>query len=75
MDESAPFKNIIEADYNDVSDISAPPMDLSVIEKRLILNLYEEPWKFIKDVWLVFENAWLFNKESSKVYQYCSKAN
>lgn len=72
MEEAVPFKTSVESADTNV-DLSVPPTDLSDVEKRLTLNLYVEPWKFVSDVWMLFENAWLYNKKSSKVYQYCSK--
>lgn len=74
MEESVPFKTMTETDSS-VVDVSVSPADLSEVEKRLVLNLYEEPWKLVRDVWMIFENTWLYNKESSKVYLYCSKVN
>ena len=29
--------------------------------------------QFCKDVWLMFDNAWLYNKKTSRVYKYCTK--
>ena len=29
--------------------------------------------QFCKDVWLMFDNAWFYNKETSWVYEYCTK--
>lgn len=25
------------------------------------------------DIWLMFNNAWLYNRKTSRVYKYCSK--
>ena len=29
--------------------------------------------QFCKDMWLMFENAWLYNKKTSRVYKFCTK--
>ena len=35
--------------------------------------VYSLPVQFCKDMWLTFDNAWLYNKKTSRVYKYCSK--
>ncbi|KAG9340446.1 hypothetical protein JZ751_021559 [Albula glossodonta] len=32
-----------------------------------------EPWQYVDDIWLMFNNAWLYNRKTSRVYKYCSK--
>lgn len=49
------------------------PMDLGTIKSKLKSGAYLEPWAYIEDVWLMFENAWLFNGPRSTIYRYCSK--
>ena len=29
--------------------------------------------QFCKDMWLMFDNAWIYNKKTSRVYKYCTK--
>lgn len=48
-------------------------MDLSTIKDNLNAGQYKDPWDFCDDMWLMFENAWLYNRKNSKVYKYCTK--
>lgn len=48
-------------------------MDLSTIKKRLECGMYSDPWEYVEDVWLMFDNAWLYNRKTSRVYRYCTK--
>ncbi|KAM4535424.1 histone acetyltransferase p300 isoform 2-T2 [Fundulus diaphanus] len=57
----------------DYFDIVKNPMDLSTIKRKLDTGQYEEPWQYIEDIWLMFNNAWLYNRKTSRVYKYCSK--
>lgn len=34
---------------------------------------YQDPWQYVDDIWLMFNNAWLYNRKTSRVYKYCSK--
>lgn len=50
------------------------PMDLSTIYKKLCEDFkYSNPQEFVDDMWLMFNNAWLYNKKTSKVYKNCTK--
>ena len=33
------------------------------------------PSQYCDDVWLMFENAWLYNRKTSRVYKYCTKVS
>ncbi|XP_067945482.1 histone acetyltransferase p300-like [Watersipora subatra] len=57
----------------DYFDIIKKPMDLSTIRNKLDDGIYKCPWDFVNDVWLMFENAWMYNKKSSKVHKVCTK--
>ena len=57
----------------DYHDIVKRPMDLGTIRKKLDSGQYKDPWEYADDVWLVFDNAWLYNRKNSRVYKYCSK--
>uniref|UniRef100_A0A1A8LDQ4 histone acetyltransferase n=1 Tax=Nothobranchius pienaari TaxID=704102 RepID=A0A1A8LDQ4_9TELE len=57
----------------DYFDIVKNPMDLSTIKRKLDTGQYEDPWQYIEDIWLMFNNAWLYNRKTSRVYKYCSK--
>lgn len=48
-------------------------MDLGTIEKKLKKGDYSDPWEYVDDVWLMFDNAWLYNRKTSRVYRYCTK--
>ena len=37
------------------------------------MGTYRDPWEFVNDVFLMFENAWVYNRKTSRVYRYCSK--
>ena len=50
-------------------------MDLSSIRNKLDSGSYKDPWEYVDDVWLMFDNAWLYNRKTSRVYKYCSKVN
>ena len=48
-------------------------MDMSEIKLKLETGSYTDPWEFVDDVWLMFENAWIYNRKTSRVYKYCTK--
>ena len=48
-------------------------MDLATIRKKLDNGAYSDPWEYVDDVWLMFDNAWLYNRKTSRVYRYCTK--
>jgi len=50
-------------------------MDLSLMKKKLDEGLYNDPWEFVDDMWLMFNNAWLYNRKTSKVYKFCTKVS
>lgn len=64
------FVNYFSQDY---FDIVKNPMDLSTIKRKLDTGQYQEPWQYVDDIWLMFNNAWLYNRKTSRVYKYCSK--
>jgi len=57
----------------DYFEIVKSPMDLSLIKRKLDTGQYTDPWQYVDDVWLMFDNAWLYNRKSSKVHKNCSK--
>jgi len=59
--------------FQDYFDIVKNPMDLSTIKRKLDTGQYQEPWQYVDDIWLMFNNAWLYNRKTSRVYKYCSK--
>uniref|UniRef100_A0A672T2D8 histone acetyltransferase n=1 Tax=Sinocyclocheilus grahami TaxID=75366 RepID=A0A672T2D8_SINGR len=74
--ESLPFRQPVDPQLlgiPDYFDIVKNPMDLSTIKRKLDTGQYQEPWQYVDDVWLMFNNAWLYNRKTSRVYKYCSK--
>uniref|UniRef100_A0A452T437 histone acetyltransferase n=1 Tax=Ursus maritimus TaxID=29073 RepID=A0A452T437_URSMA len=81
--ESLPFRQPVDPQllgipvtyfvFKDYFDIVKNPMDLSTIKRKLDTGQYQEPWQYVDDVWLMFNNAWLYNRKTSRVYKFCSK--
>ena len=74
--ESIPFRapvDPITLGIPDYLDIVKKPMDLGTIENKLRKGKYSDPWEYVNDVWLMFDNAWLYNRNTSRVYRYCTK--
>ncbi|CAL1261496.1 unnamed protein product [Larinioides sclopetarius] len=74
--ESLPFRRPVDPQLlliPDYFDIIKRPMDLSTIKRKLDTGQYQDPWQYVDDVWLMFDNAWLYNRKTSKVYRHCSK--
>uniref|UniRef100_A0A670Y0H4 histone acetyltransferase n=1 Tax=Pseudonaja textilis TaxID=8673 RepID=A0A670Y0H4_PSETE len=82
--ESLPFRQPVDPQllgiphnllmsWQDYFDIVRNPMDLSTIKRKLDTGQYQEPWQYVDDIWLMFNNAWLYNRKTSRVYKYCSK--
>lgn len=51
----------------DYFDVVKEPMDLSTIKEKLNNGDYKDPWEFVDDVWLMFNNAWLYNRKMVKI--------
>lgn len=76
QDESLPFRQPVDPQSLGIPEyfeIVKRPMDLSTIKGKLLKALYSDPWEYVDDVWLMFDNAWLYNRKSSRVYRYCTK--
>uniref|UniRef100_A0A8C1IXZ1 histone acetyltransferase n=1 Tax=Cyprinus carpio TaxID=7962 RepID=A0A8C1IXZ1_CYPCA len=74
--ESLPFRQPVDPmllGIPDYFDIVKNPIDLSTIKRKLDTGQYQEPWQYVDDMWLMFNNAWLYNRKTSRVYKYCSK--
>ena len=74
--EASPFRTAVDPialGIPDYFDIIKTPMDMNAIKTKLDNGDYKDPWQFVDDVWLMFENAWTYNRKTSKVYKYCSK--
>uniref|UniRef100_A0A0N5B8J3 histone acetyltransferase n=1 Tax=Strongyloides papillosus TaxID=174720 RepID=A0A0N5B8J3_STREA len=76
--EGYPFKDPVDPDLlgiPDYFDVVKRPMDFYTIKKKLNEGNYKTPWDVVDDVWLMCENAWLYNKKNSKVHKCCTKIN
>lgn len=76
--ESIPFRMPVDPNslgIPDYFDIVRQPMDLSTIRKKLESGQYQDPREYVDDVWLMFDNAWLYNRKTSRVYRYCTKVS
>lgn len=74
--EAIPFRVPVDPKQLNIPDyfeIIKKPMDMSEIKLKLETGSYKDPWEFVDDVWLMFENAWIYNRKTSRVYKYCSK--
>ncbi|KAF3844134.1 hypothetical protein F7725_016182 [Dissostichus mawsoni] len=74
--ESLPFRQPVDPmllGIPDYFDIVKNPIDLSTIKRKLDTGQYQEPWQYVDDVWIMFNNAWIYNRKTSRVYKYCSK--
>ncbi len=74
--ESVPFRTPVdpnELGIPDYFEIIKKPMDMSSIRRNLENGVYKDPWEFVDDIWLMFENAWVYNRKTSRVYKYCTK--
>ena len=45
------------------------------MRSKLETGAYSDGWQFVSDVQLMCNNAWLYNKKSSKVYKFCTKVD
>lgn len=76
LEEAGPFQVPVDPvllQLPDYFDIIKKPMDLSTIKNKLDEGKYNNPQEYVDDVWLMLNNAWLYNKKTSKVYKYCTK--
>lgn len=74
--DSIPFRQPVDPQalgIPDYFDIIKKPMDLSTIKRKLDTGQYVDPWDYVDDVWLMFDNAWIYNRKTSRVYRYCTK--
>ncbi|XP_046670960.1 histone acetyltransferase p300-like [Homalodisca vitripennis] len=74
--ESLPFRQPVDPQSLGIPEyfeIVKRPMDLSTVKRKLDTGQYSDPWEYVDDVWLMFDNAWLYNRKSSLVYRYCTK--
>merc|ERR1711981_295752 len=76
MEDAGPFATPVDhvaLQIPDYPKVIKDPMDLSTIKDKLESGQYTDPWDFIDDMWLMFRNAWTYNRRMSRVYRCCSK--
>ncbi|CAL8124320.1 unnamed protein product [Orchesella dallaii] len=74
--ESLPFRQPVDPELlgiSDYYDIIRKPMDLQTIRNKMNTGKYTDPFAYVDDVLRMLDNAWVYNREGSKVHQYCSK--
>ena len=74
--EAIPFRVPVDPNALGIPDyfeIIKKPMDMASIKRKLDTGGYTDPWEYIDDIWQMFENAWTYNRKTSRVYKYCSK--
>lgn len=71
--ESLPFRQPVDAlVIPGYYEIIHKPMDLRTIKSKLTSSQYTDPWEYVEDVSLMFDNAKLFNRSTTRVYRYCT---
>jgi hypothetical protein len=77
-EDSHPFRQPVDPVALNILDyptIIKHPMDMSTMHNKLLQGAYKNPLQFCDDAWLMFNNAWLYNKKTTRVYKMCSKVN
>lgn len=75
-DDSEPFRvpvDPVALKTPDYLKIVKHPMDLSTIRIKLENGAYNNPWEVVDDFHLIFRNAKLYYKTSTKVYKQCER--
>uniref|UniRef100_A0A914I5F8 histone acetyltransferase n=1 Tax=Globodera rostochiensis TaxID=31243 RepID=A0A914I5F8_GLORO len=62
-----------ELNIPDYFDIVKHPMDLQTIRANLDQGKYKNPLEFCDHMWLMFENAWLYNRKNTKIHKWCTQ--
>ncbi len=78
QDEAVFFREPVDPNALGIPDyfqVIKKPMDMSTIKQKLDNGAYKDPWEFVDDVWLMFENAWVYNKKNTRVYKFCTKVS
>ncbi|CAF3835650.1 unnamed protein product [Rotaria magnacalcarata] len=76
VEDSHPFRQPVDPVALNILDyptIVKNPMDISTMQDKLKRGLYKTPLEFCDDAWLMFNNAWLYNKKTTRVYKMCTK--
>jgi hypothetical protein len=77
-EDSHPFRQPVDPVALNILDyptIIKHPMDISTMHNKLFRGEYQHPVQFCDDAWLMFNNAWLYNKKTTRVYRMCTKVN
>jgi hypothetical protein len=77
-EDSHPFRQPVDPIALKILDyptIVKNPMDISTIQNKLSEGKYQNPLQLCDDAWLMFNNAWLYNKKTTRVYKMCTKVN
>lgn len=75
-EDSHPFRQPVDPvalNILDYPSIIKHPMDISTMQSKLVNGDYKNPLEFCDDAWLMFNNAWLYNKKTTRVYKMCTK--
>ena len=75
-EDSHPFRQPVDPvalNILDYPSIIKHPMDISTMHNKLLHGEYQTPLQFCDDAWLMFNNAWLYNKKTTRVYKMCTK--
>lgn len=75
-EDSHPFRQPVDPVALSILDyptIVKHPMDISTMHNKLLRAEYQTPLQFCDDAWLMFNNAWLYNKKTTRVYKMCTK--
>ncbi|XP_065215933.1 E3 ubiquitin-protein ligase TRIM33-like [Planococcus citri] len=70
-DPSLPFREVVSPEMTDYYQKIRKPMSLDIIRRRLLKscqNPYTSLHEVVKDIRLIFKNAYRFNEEGSQVY-------
>lgn len=65
------FRADLKPFFQNYYEIIKKPMDLQTIGKKLDQGKYSNPWEFIEDMHLIFDNASTYNRKNSRPYK-CS---
>ena len=71
--ESLPFLTPVDLKLVQYHNVIKNPMDLGQIQKKLLQEEYSDPWEYMEDVYLMLNNARLYNKVISNIYKYTFK--
>jgi E1A/CREB-binding protein len=77
-EDSHPFRQPVDPVALNILDyptIIKHPMDMLTMHNKLLRGEYKNPLQFCEDAWLMFNNAWLYNKKTTRVYKMCTKVN